>query len=125
MTHGFQPGVDWDTNEFGPGILDVVALLDAPLTYAKAVPELRGALVRRQSAYSARAKVLERVLRLEMMELDFYSLIDEDIHRNVAALDASDEVLSIRRLRRQLLEQLSAAGASIRLTKVIKGDLRD
>ena len=32
VSKGWQPGHDWDASKFGPGILDVMKLLDAPLT---------------------------------------------------------------------------------------------
>jgi subtilisin family serine protease len=119
MTQGFQPGVEWDTNEFGTGILDVVALLDAPLSDPRAVPGVRDALLRRQRPYPLSAQVLGRMLRLEMMELDLYCLLDPDIGRIVAALSEADDISSNRRLRRQLREQLVAVKASTRLARLI------
>jgi serine protease len=119
MTQGFQPGVDWDTNEFGPGILDVLALLDAPLTKASAVAVIRAALLRRQRHHPLSTRVLGRVLRLEMMELDLYCLFDPDIHRTVEALSDADDMSSVRRLRRRLHEQLRAVDASTRLIRLV------
>jgi subtilisin family serine protease len=119
MSRGFQPGVDWDTNEFGPGILDVLALLDAPLSDPRSVPGLRAALLSRQRSHPISAQVLRRVLRLEMMELDYYCLLDPNLHRLVVALSEADSTTLIRRLRGQLREGLSNLQASTRLTRLI------
>jgi serine protease len=119
MRHGFQPGVDWDTNEFGPGILDVVALLDIPLSDSRAVPGVRAALLIRQRPHPISVQVFRRVLRLEMMELDYYCLLDPNIHRIVVALSATDNVPSTRRLRARLRERLTNLRASTRLTRLI------
>ena len=119
MSQGFQPGVDWDTSEFGPGILDVVALLDAPLSDPRAVPRIRDVLLRRQRPHPLSAQVLGRVLRLEMMELDLYCLLDPEIHRTVASLGEADDTTLVRRLRRRLREQLSALDASTRLRRLV------
>lgn len=118
-TKGFRPGVDWDTNEFGPGILDVMRLLDAPLVDPNAIPSMRDTLLRRQRPHPLGSQFLSRVLRLEMMELDLYCLLDPDIYRLVAGLSQAEGVPTNRRLRRQLREQLMAVRASTRLVRLI------
>ncbi len=50
-TQGFQPGVDWDVNDYGPGILDCVALLSAPLPPPDALPEIEQAARKLRTAH--------------------------------------------------------------------------
>jgi subtilisin family serine protease len=119
MTRGFQPGVDWDTNEFGPGILDVLALLDAPLSDPRSVAGVRTTLLRRQRPHPISAQVFRRMLRLQMMELDYYCLLDPNIHRVVVALSEADNPTVIRRQRGQLRERLDYLHASTRLMRLV------
>lgn len=55
-----QPGKDWDTTKFGPGILDCVALLRADLPKPEAIPKIENKLRRQPTA--SRRRLAEQVL---------------------------------------------------------------
>ncbi len=113
-TEAYSAGVDWDASRYGPGILDVEALVRAELpdraTTERLVAELDEAMGR--SARSAGAYASDVRTR------DLRALFGDASARSVAVSDDLAEELSVYLLLPEVREALSAARAGTRATGV-------
>jgi subtilisin family serine protease len=118
MSSGFEPGVDWDTTEFGPGILDVSNLLAARLpTSVEVRTILRWLPVERWPNNAASA-----VAGLLRLELEVHMALDPRIAIALSNLDSAATPPTRRRAKRDLHGLLMSAGASRRLLAFLSPD---
>jgi hypothetical protein len=118
MSSGFEPGVDWDTTQFGPGILDVPNLLAASLpTSVEVRATLRWMSVDRWPNEAAAG-----VAGLLRLELEVHTALDPRIAVGISHLDSAATPSARQRAKRDFHGLLMSAGASRRLLAFLSPD---
>lgn len=118
MSSGFEPGVDWDTSQFGPGILDVPNLLAADLPTSA---EVR-AIQRWMTVEAWPNEAVAGVVGLLRLELEVHMALDSRVAVGIRNLDLAATPSARQRAKRDLHGVLMSAGASTRLLAFMSPD---